>query len=98
MKIKGAYDSKSKTIETIYGEVYEIEIKRVEVSDNEHSNRFMAKMIDEYYDDISGKSFKFIIFGSNSGTSNGVTNIEGTLAKNYSEACDIYLEAISEDM
>lgn len=94
MKIKGTYDNKSKTIETIYGEVYEIEIKRLEIGDNQHSNIIMAKLTDEYYDDVSGKNFKFVIFGFRNGTS----NIEGTLAKNYDEACDIYLEAISEDM
>ena len=94
MRIKGIYDSKSKTIETVDGQVYEIEIKRVEIGDNEGSNIIMAKMTDSYYDDISNTKFNFVVFGFNKKSS----NINGVLTKNYGEACDLYLEGIAEDM
>ena len=52
MRIKGIYDKKSQTIETVDGEVYEIELKRVEIGDAQGSNIIMAKIVDGYYSDI----------------------------------------------
>ena len=96
MRIKGIYNSKSKTIETVDGQVYEIELKRVEIGDNEGSNIIMAKLTDSYYDDISNTKFNFVVFDFNRSLKS--SNINGVLAKNYGEACDLYLEGIAEDM
>lgn len=94
MRIKGIYDKKSQTIETVDGEVYEIELKRVEIVDAQGSYIIMAKIVDGYYSDISGTKFNFVVFGFN----NRSNNIDGVLAEKYNEACDIYLEGIAEDM
>ena len=94
MEIQGIYNSKSKTIETD-DVIYEIELKGVSITDSDKDhNIIIAEILDSYFDDTNYGKFDFVVFSFKEKSN----NIRGTLVENYNEACDLYLEKISDNL